>query len=102
MAAADFSCFGTEPFWNLSIKGDVTAYQTYMTDESATVEPVLSRVNAVGVGEDYAILIKTANTSAAILTDASCTDGMSDNTYSKAILFSVGKTVLYGCCNEVK
>lgn len=101
MASTDFSCSGTEPFWDLSIKGNEMSYNLFMSDETTKTEEVISRQTAIGVSEDYALVVKTATSSATIIT-GECSDGMSDTIYSNHIIYNSGDAVLYGCCNPVK
>ncbi|MBC7713267.1 MAG: hypothetical protein H7177_08005 [Rhizobacter sp.] len=101
MAASDFSCGGTEPFWDLTIKGDTVTYNAVMSDDSIKTEQVTSRVNAAGTQEDYAVIVKTETTSSTILA-GECSDGMSDTVYSHNIILTTGDQVLVGCCNQIK
>ena len=46
--AADYSCSGTEPFWDLKLEGNTVTFNEFMADESTTKEEVISRVDAQG------------------------------------------------------
>jgi uncharacterized membrane protein len=101
MASTDYSCFGTEPFWGLSITGNVMTSELNLENESNKSEEVVSRQTAIGVGLDYVLVVKTATASATIVT-GECSDGMSDTIYTNHIVYNSQNTVLYGCCNAVK
>ncbi|MBC7427920.1 MAG: hypothetical protein H7336_04855 [Bacteriovorax sp.] len=101
MAASDFSCGGTEPFWDLTIKGSTVTYNAFLADESIKVEKIISRTQAAGTQEDTAVVIKSETLTSTILA-GECNDGMSDNIYSHRIVLTSGDSVLTGCCNQVK
>lgn len=102
MAASDYSCGGTEPFWDLTIKGNAVTYNEFMADETTKTEEILTRKTAHGLVEDFAFEVKTSSMTASVVKDATCSDGMSEQTYSHAILLNVDGAVLYGCCNPAK
>ncbi|QDK40417.1 hypothetical protein DOM21_02895 [Bacteriovorax stolpii] len=98
--AADYSCSGTEPFWDLKIEGNTVTFNEFMADETTTKEEIISRVDAQGLAPDFAFVVETKNAKATIVT-GECNDGMSDNIYEKHIMYTTGNSVLYGCCNEI-
>ncbi len=100
--AADYSCGGTEPFWDLSIKGNTVTYNEFLADESTKTEEIISRKDAHGLVSEFAFEVKSASMTASIVTDATCSDGMSESTYTHAILLNVDGAVVYGCCNPAK
>lgn len=99
--AADLSCSGTEPFWDLKIKGNTVVYNGFFNDETTTTEKIISKTDAAGLAEDFAFVIKTPNASATIVT-GECSDGMSETVYEKHIVYKTNDSVLYGCCNPAK
>lgn len=98
--AADYSCFGTEPFWGLKLTNESVEFSSPMDDSVAT-EAVASKTNAIGYADDFAFIVKTDKGSLASVTTGECSDGMSDNVYSKHITYVNGDNVFYGCCNEI-
>lgn len=99
MADTNYSCFGTEPFWGIEVKGDSVTFNPY--DLVPATEKITSRENALGVTEGYALMITTATTTTAITT-AECNDGMSDNVYTHTVLYKTPDALFYGCCNIAK
>ena len=99
--AADYSCGGTEPFWDLEIQGNTLTFNKMMDEGTAKPEEILSRVNAHGTGHEFAFVVKTEKSTATIIT-GECSDGMSDNVYTNHIMLTTGDQVLYGCCNQLK
>lgn len=97
-ASADFSCFGTEPFWGLKLEGSKVSL-SFPLGEEAKTEKVISRITAYGVSEDVAFVVKINNGSATIIA-GECSDGMSDEIYPFHIVFSSDDNVFYGCCNK--
>ncbi|RPJ74481.1 MAG: hypothetical protein EHM20_10525 [Alphaproteobacteria bacterium] len=100
MAASDYTCSGTEPFWNLKLEGSKMTFSAAMEDESTTVNEVISRTGAAGMALDFAFVAKTEDAAATIIT-GECSDGMSDAIYSNHIVYTTGDLVLYGCCNPL-
>lgn len=101
MADTNYTCFGTEPFWDLKIEDDKVIFNGIFNDETTKTEEIISKTQASGTNLDFAFVVKTTTTSSSVIT-RDCSDGMSENVYSKEIVFSSGDQVLYGCCNEVK
>ncbi len=101
LLASDLSCGGTEPFWDLEIKGSTVTYNGFFADETTTKEEIVSKTNAAGLADDFAFVIKTPNATATIVT-GECSDGMSDTIYSQHIMYTTADSVLYGCCNPAK
>lgn len=99
--AADLSCGGTEPFWDLEIKGNTVIYNSFFEDDSTTREAIISKTDGAGLAPDFAYVVKTANATATIIT-GECSDGMSDTVYEKHIMYTTATSVLYGCCNPAK
>lgn len=99
LMASDFSCFGTEPFWGLKITDKAIYLDTF--EETKTKEEILSKQTAAGVGEEYAFVVKTNESTISVITGA-CNDGMSDNIYSHHVIYTNSQSTLYGCCQLSK
>ena len=99
-ATTDYSCMGTEPFFNLNIEGSKMSISSPIGD-GAKSEEVISRISAAGYSEDVAFVVKTATATATIIAGA-CSDGMSDEIYSNHVVYTTEESVLYGCCNKIE
>lgn len=97
MANTSYQCFGTEPFWGMELVDNKLVLDLF--DETKNTETVLSRDTAAGMANEFAFIAKTKNSTATIVT-GECSDGMSDNVYSHHVVYTDGKVVLYGCCNQ--
>ena len=97
--AAEYSCFGTEPFWGIKITEEVLSFDEII--EVKADEVILSKTQAAGTTSDYAFSVETANTQISVVT-GECNDGMSDNIYSHHALVKTDSQVLYGCCSRSK
>ena len=99
MADTNYSCFGTEPFWNFSIQGENA---TFSMGDTSVNEQVASITSAEGTPEDFAFLLTTDRGATASIIAGQCNDGMSDNVYTHNILYKSSEgSVFYGCCNQV-
>ncbi len=99
VSAAEYTCFGTEPFWGLTITDSVVKFDEIEGPKAD--EKILSKEDAAGTTSDYAFVVKTPKTQIAVVT-GECNDGMSDNIYSHHALVTTKTQVLYGCCNLKK
>lgn len=90
----DFTLLGTEPFWNLQVKGS-----TMVLSQPDPI-PTVTATNAV-LAASSGKAVWTGQTGAApmvvTLTAGSCSDGMSDRTYPYSAEVQVGETLLKGC-----
>ncbi len=90
----DFTLIGTEPFWNLQVKG-----QTLVLTRPDP-EPAVTATNA-GLAASSGKAIWTAQSGAvtviATLSAATCSDGMSDRVYPYEAEVKVGDLLLKGC-----
>ncbi len=98
--AADYSCFGTEPFWGLKITESSIEFSSPIEDTVVT-EAVESKTNAIGYADEFAFIVKSDKGSLASITTGECSDGMSDNVYPKHITYVNDGNVFYGCCREI-
>ncbi len=96
--ANEFSCFGTEPFWSASIKGNQVTLNMLGTDEVRATK-IESVKNANGTGHNFAFVIETDKNMSLNIIQGQCSDGMSDNVYSHQILLNDNGNVFFGCCN---
>lgn len=105
-AALEFACTGTEPFWSLTIGGEVSKYSDPegVSDTLTTVEPR----PAAGTPGDYALVFETYSTARRSQTytvvirkddEANCSDGMSDTDYPYSTTVILPDRVLLGCCH---
>ncbi len=99
VAGSDYACIGTEPFWSLDIGGNKLSLSLPLGDSPMT-EEVISRVNAQNTAEDCAFVVKSESITATVLT-GQCSDGMSDKVYSNHLVFTIGDSAMYGCCDKV-
>lgn len=100
--ASEYSCFGTEPFWDVKISKTHMSFSDF--DDQPKVEEIISRETAAGVGDEYAFVVKSKSLSATVIT-GECNDGMSDNIYTHHVMVEGGDVFnrpVYGCCNKVK
>ncbi len=88
---AEFRCFGTEPFWNLTITNNTVTFYGYATPVTETIRGMFS--------SSEKILVRTDTKSAAITKTDQCNDGMSEAIYDFDITLTgteYGSVV--GCC----
>lgn len=95
------TCHGTEPFWTLEIADDRTVTYTSLIDGQAPLASLVQTTPAAGGGYPYAF---AAGAYTGQLSQQSCSDGMSDTSYSMRLILTVtgqngGVETLYGCCN---
>ncbi len=76
-----YSCLGTEPFFSVTVSGQNLTYEAPGEEFKAKVS---KRKDAMGVSEGYVSVYQNQklNISVTVL-EGKCTDGMSDNEYSK-------------------
>ena len=106
IASADalpaLSCFGTEPFWNLttSHEGTLTFGNPGSLESKTLTHTAL--VNASGTAGGFAFQIEAKSTDHYRITlnviKGECNDGMSDRVYPYNTLVQAEGMVLYGCC----
>ncbi|MDB6178111.1 SH3 domain-containing protein [Paracoccus sp. Z330] len=93
-----FSCFGTEPFWALTVRdGHLTLQQPGEEGQSYPVQDVLDR----GFAQDRLRAV-LADGASVIATPQQCSDGMSDRLYAlraSVILSASPPRLLDGCCS---
>jgi len=90
----DFTLLGTEPFWNLQVKG-----ATMVLSQPDPI-PTVTATNAV-LAATSGKAVWTGQTGAApmvvTMTAGACSDGMSDRAYPYSAEVQVGELVLKGC-----
>ncbi|PZX15495.1 SH3 domain-containing protein [Celeribacter halophilus] len=95
------TCRGTEPFWTLTIAQDRSVEYTSLINGADPITSLTQTTPAIGGGYPYTF---GAQRYSGTLDQTSCSDGMSDITYSMSLILnraiSGGQTeTLYGCCN---
>lgn len=95
------SCRGTEPHWTLSIAADRSVQYTSLIDGPDLISSLTQTTPSVGGGYPFNF---TAQPYSGVLNSQACSDGMSDISYSMAIMLSRpsangGTETLHGCCN---
>ncbi len=100
------SCFGTEPFWSLTFDGDAITWWT--PDETASGDRLetwstLNRRDLHAIGLRISPDDEPEREGVAMLSLASCSDGMSDREYGLRLDLLLGtagdRTLLSGCCS---
>lgn len=103
-ASGNYDCSGTEPFWDMQIRGPTISYADPMKKIPAM--KVTEVRTAAGMAPAFLEYIK-AKTPAGYLVTATvnanetCSDGMSEDKYSHQVVVHLGGAILFGCCNEV-
>lgn len=93
-----FRAFGTEPFWNVNVENTKLTYTT-PEDQAGVVLEGTRRALADGVeitgqhdGKAFVLTVSSGT----------CSDGMSDNTYSLVSTFRFGEVDYKGCGEAAK
>ena len=93
-----FRAFGTEPFWNVNVEDTRLTYTT-PEDQAGVVMVGTRRALADGVeitgerdGKPFVLTVSSGT----------CSDGMSDNTYSLVSTFRFGEVDYKGCGEAAK
>ena len=95
---ATFDCFGTEPFWGVTLgpkEGELTEPESKSALTTAQVQPATARL--------FPLLYRLKNAKdqslrATVTHQTWCTDGMSDYDYAFEVLLSDDETFHQGCC----
>lgn len=95
---ATFDCFGTEPFWGVTLgpkEGELTEPESKTLLTTENVQPALARL--------FPLLYRLKNAKgqslrATVTHQTYCTDGMSDYDYAFEVLLSDDETFHQGCC----
>lgn len=88
----DFNAIGTEPFWALDIREGALVWNR-MGEETRTLAadgPLISEDGARWISDEVAVT----------LTQAECSDGMSDRNYAYTAVVEVGAEILRGCATR--
>lgn len=92
----DYKAGGTEPFWNVDIKGEEISFSTVDGDNNFSL-PV-ARMKATETGWTVKGFSDVHNINLYITTGEECSDGMSDRTYADTVKVEVSKGgTLNGC-----
>jgi uncharacterized membrane protein len=93
-----FRAFGTEPFWGVNVEGTRLTYTT-PDDQAGVVMEGTRKTLADGVeisgqhdGKPFVLTVGSGT----------CSDGMSDNTYSLVATFRFGEIDYTGCGEAAK
>lgn len=98
VSAAEYDCRGTEPFWAVTV---TTKKLSYLNPEMnrPTVLAVASVRQAAGRTPNYVSVIKTKYSTLTLTSDTTCSDGMSELSYTHRAVYDIGGKILEGCCN---
>lgn len=90
------ACFGTEPFWTLSVDGNAALLST---PEGEDAGQIVARVSSAGRRDRHGLVARIGNVPlTGIVSARSCSDGMSDRQWGLAFDAILGDDVLSGCC----
>lgn len=96
-------CFGTEPFWSLAPEQDALAFSTMGGGDQRLSLDVVLDSGVPGWPRRAIIARSDTRTLTATITQADCSDGMSDRSYgleTTVILQEAGEfSMLTGCCS---
>lgn len=95
---ATFDCFGTEPFWGVTLgpkEGELSEPESKTALTTENVQPALARL--------FPLLYRLKNAKgqslrATVTHQTYCTDGMSDYDYAFEVLLSDDEVFHQGCC----
>ena len=100
------SCFGTEPFWSLTLPTDSDAPVTFSKLGEPDIQGVISeRISSQNRTDESAHIFwfGAAGSFAAFISQTSCNDGMFDTAYGLKIGLllnhATATTLLSGCCS---
>ncbi len=98
VSAAEYDCRGTEPFWAVKV---TTKRLSYLNPDMhrPTVLAVTSVREAAGRMPNYVSVIKTKYSTLTLTSDTTCSDGMSELSYTHRAVYDVRGQILEGCCN---
>jgi uncharacterized membrane protein len=93
----DISVLGTEPFWAVGFEGEVMSYSGLDRPEQTAPrpEPVVAGSTAT-----WTTTTEAGNPLVVILTEAECSDGMSDRTYPLTAEVVISGEALNGCAGS--
>ncbi len=101
-----FKCFGTEPFWNITIRKSGILFANSGTDSIifAYTEPIAAEGRKIDYHKTY--FLEDQNAQKAQLTakksqNCPCSDGMSDNSYEYHVSFLYKNQLFEGCGSSV-
>lgn len=106
--AKDFDCGGTEPFFNVKIRGKRLEYNDPLVSSKVKKYNTSGPRDAAGLSsgnvftytdKNKTILLTLLNSTMA---GGTCSDGMSEQVYSHHLILVQDDHTYYGCCNAVK
>ncbi|WP_108483833.1 peptide-binding protein [Oceaniglobus ichthyenteri] len=90
------SCYGTEPFWGLTLT-DAGTFTFDRAGEGAQTGHVLSVLASENRRDRYAMSLSSSG-AAAVLSYAACNDGMSDRQFGITVDLLINGSFVSGCC----
>lgn len=97
--AKTLSCGGTEPFWGATINLDngVVKINEPSKEKGVAIKTIIT--SAAGTAGDYAFIAKGKHTAMVVIHNPTCTDGMSEETYTHSVMMIGYKSQpWFGCC----
>ena len=103
LAANNYKCTGTEPFWGVDVSGD--SVKISAPGETDINLKISERLYPQGMPSSYgeAIIAQDPKNSMhmTIRNDGKCSDGMSDKLYSHEAWVTLNSKLLVGCCDQL-
>lgn len=96
-------CFGTEPFWSLTLDGKTIKFKNLGTETSMSINQNTPKA-AHGRRAEYLAMYQGRTLESpsrflnVIIRNQECSDGMSDETYPYSVLVLSGTDLFDGCC----
>jgi len=98
--AKSMSCGGTEPFWNASINLD-NGEVVIDSPGQGGLEKYMTKIRpTAGAPLEYAFVAQNYYVGLSVMSNPTCSDGMSDETYTHSVIVTgYFEQPLAGCCN---
>ena len=93
--ALAFNCHGTEPFWGAEVTDSMVTLEAVDKPEKQTYQ--IKNVEAA-IGTPNVTAYSDSRGPVAVVKQASCSDGMSDDEFGQEVMIFTTDGVLYGCC----
>lgn len=94
----ELACFGTEPFWDLSLSDSSGEFKGVSPGEKANYK-VVKVGTAFGTSPEYMRVFHDNRGPFAVVTLKECSDGMSENVHSHEVKLFTSQGSYTGCCN---